>query len=368
MSTEGYELEELEAEARRKEEREEIENRIHQARVEVLAALKDTNMQAAQNTHEGGPTPADVFADYQQWREVTPNTLKNERYRFEKYLRDSVLFKTPIRLLDDAHAFELLDAMQRDGVPHTPRKEAAKTLSQMASYFREKRLRSGGLLFQSLKVKKPRTTEDDFEKYLKLEDFLRLQACEDISQDDRDFIAFGFLIGSRKSTILHMPWSDIDLDAGSVIERYGLDGGAMKSGKPHRKFIPPAALEMLRARRERTGGEGLVFPNRKGKAFGRNYDAHFRANLEKAGVDADLTFHSTRHGSACWLISEGWRLEAVQEYLGHSSIAVTQRYAKMMPAEMKARAAELTLVSNSGSTPPESDDGSGRLGKVALYR
>lgn len=51
---------------------------------------------------------------------------------------------------------------------------------------------------------------------------IRVQECDEINEDDKDAIGLSFTVGSRKSTLLHMPWADVDLKAGFIIERYGL--------------------------------------------------------------------------------------------------------------------------------------------------
>jgi len=201
----------------------------------------------------------------------------------------------------------------------------------------------------------------------------------------------GFTVGSRKSTLLHMPWPDVDLETGFIIERFGLEGGPTKSGKPHRKSIIPPAREILQRRLDPLHGgvkpkDGLIFPNPKtGKAYARGFDFHFKANMRKAGVDRpDLSFHSTRHGCAVALLSgtmvgqeQAWRMEDVQLYLGQSSIKVTQRYAKLLPGVLAQKITGWTSPSGSiedatnptfGGAGNEIRTHDFNLGKVALYR
>lgn len=45
----------------------------------------------------------------------------------------------------------------------------------------------------------------------------------------------------------------------------------------------------------------------------------------KAGLP-DLTFHALRHNFASELVAKGADLRTVQEYLGHSSLLLLQRY------------------------------------------
>lgn len=111
------------------------------------------------------------------------------------------------------------------------------------------------------------------------------------------------------------------------------------------------ALEALRrqtawlAAEGRTNPLGLVFPSlsrgRPGfRAEGRPPKC-WRAWLVAAGLTSGredpppVTWHSLRHTFATLALAgvlpgaegEGWRLERVSAYLGHASIAVTQRYA-----------------------------------------
>ena len=247
--------------------------------------------EASRNQPSGEPTLGDVFDPYQTWRDVTDSVAYNERKRFEKHLRETPLFKTPIRQLDDRYGQKLIKEMERRKLPPTVVEEARKTLRQMGKYLHEEGLRSGSPVFQHLAIKKKRTTEDDFEKFLPVDAYLAIRDCDEVSNDDKDAIGLGFTVGSRKSTLLHMPWADVDLETGFIIERYGLEGGPTKSGHPHQKPIIPPAREILQRRIDRLHGgvkpkDGSIFPNpQTGKAYSRGYDFHFKANLKRAGID-----------------------------------------------------------------------------------
>ena len=58
--------------------------------------------------------------------------------------------------------------------------------------------------------------------------------------------------------------------------------------------------------------------------------AMFYKYLEKAGLaDKGYSLHCLRHTFASELLNAGMRLECVQQLLGHSSIEVTRRYARL---------------------------------------
>jgi len=53
--------------------------------------------------------------------------------------------------------------------------------------------------------------------------------------------------------------------------------------------------------------------------------------VDVAGLDDRLTFHSLRHTTGAWLVSEGVPLKVVQAILGHSTQRVTKKYAHLAP-------------------------------------
>jgi integrase len=54
----------------------------------------------------------------------------------------------------------------------------------------------------------------------------------------------------------------------------------------------------------------------------------FKTALKKAGIK-DFRFHDLRHTSASHLLMRGASMKAVQEHLGHTTIAMTQRYSHL---------------------------------------
>jgi integrase len=44
-----------------------------------------------------------------------------------------------------------------------------------------------------------------------------------------------------------------------------------------------------------------------------------------------ITLHECRHTYASYLMAAGYTLREIMEYLGHSSLAATERYVKLLP-------------------------------------
>ena len=61
-----------------------------------------------------------------------------------------------------------------------------------------------------------------------------------------------------------------------------------------------------------------------------------RLHAEKAGVQPKIGPHTLRHSFATHLVAGGVDLRHVQEMLGHSSIATTQRYTHVDASRLKS--------------------------------
>lgn len=93
-----------------------------------------------------------------------------------------------------------------------------------------------------------------------------------------------------------------------------------------------------------------VFPARHGGQRTEVPDTFERAvadlGLNDGIEDArdKVVFHTLRHTFASWLISEGAAIKAVQELMGHSTIKMTERYAKLAPDKRKEAARLLNML------------------------
>jgi len=115
-----------------------------------------------------------------------------------------------------------------------------------------------------------------------------------------------------------------------------------KSGRARGIPLPPEAVRIA-ARR-------LPWAIKRGLLRKRYVAARKAAGLPHA------RWHDLRHTYASWLVQAGQSLTAVRDLLGHSSVAVTHRYAHLAPSHLVDAVSTLpTLgrrVSTRTSTPP----------------
>ncbi|MEZ6852072.1 tyrosine-type recombinase/integrase [Halodesulfovibrio aestuarii] len=94
----------------------------------------------------------------------------------------------------------------------------------------------------------------------------------------------------------------------------------------------------------------IVFPARHG-SFRDEVPDTFERAVKELGLNDGLSdtrdrvvFHTLRHTFASWLVSEGVPLKTVQELLGHSTIRMTERYAKLAPDKKEEAARLLNML------------------------
>lgn len=154
------------------------------------------------------------------------------------------------------------------------------------------------------------------------------------------------LAGLRRSEVMGLRWSDLDLDARTLTvaqARVPLDSNStyVKAPKTQRsnRILPldDATVRTFRAFRVRAAGERLAF----GAAYDTSHDLvvvdqagrpirpefygdEFTRLTDTAGVPR-IRLHDARHTCASYLHAQGLPIAAISAWLGHSSPAFTYR-------------------------------------------
>ena len=141
--------------------------------------------------------------------------------------------------------------------------------------------------------------------------------------------------GLSRGELLALTWDAVNLKANMLTVK----GETAKSATTRHIPLNQEARDVLEAWKKQGDGTGLVFPARDGGKLD---------NMKKswAGVlaDANITgfrWHDMRHHFASRLVMAGADLYVVKELLGHSTIAMTEKYAHLAPEH---RAAAVALL------------------------
>lgn len=137
------------------------------------------------------------------------------------------------------------------------------------------------------------------------------------------------LTGTRREEALHAEWAHVDLQ-GKI---WTIPDG--KSGKARHVPLNDGALELLQSI-SKVRGCPYVFVNPRTKKRYNSPVKTFKRLLKKAGIKegGGLCIHSLRHQFATLLVTNGVTLYEAQKLLGHSSSAMTQRYAHLSGATL----------------------------------
>ena len=161
------------------------------------------------------------------------------------------------------------------------------------------------------------------ERYLTPQEVQRLNQSIQASENPqlKYIVALLLFTGCRKRELLDAKWEHFDLD------RRQWRIPTSKNGKPRHIPLSDAVLDVLN-QLPRFNRCPYVIPNPNTlKPFNTIYYSWNTARI-KAGL-SDVRMHDLRHSFASFLINSGRSLYEVQNLLGHSQVATTQRYAHL---------------------------------------
>lgn len=225
------------------------------------------------------------------------------------------------------------------------------------------------------KVASEADTEDEI-IYLTVDEQARLTTCEGVSIANRLLCRFAIGTGLRMGELSNLELADLHVEGSDpyLDVRYSnpLRGKKMppKNGKKRRVPLLPYGLaaakdwlDYMPTWLEGPNQFGLVFPTARGfrrpegKICGRG--GTMRPWLLAAGIHRpEVTFHALRHTFASNLVSgvwgRIWTPHEVQPLMGHSSVQVTEIYAKLHN-DAVMRAARETVAAHAAKVTPAPD-------------
>lgn len=177
---------------------------------------------------------------------------------------------------------------------------------------------------------------------------LILKALPDIQRDRFNVLLF---TGMRRGELQALHKQDIDFDRNtiSIVRAFSETGRRFKPTKGSNVRVVPMNEVVSRALRRAVESpdyvdepnmnyayddtpipvSGLVYRAQHGGPMNGNvFLREVQAAARVAGISGRIGLHDLRHTYATWLAKAGVPLQDIQKLLGHTSVAVTERYAK----------------------------------------
>ncbi len=269
-----------------------------------------------------GKDPLSAFADYLKFeKSSSPHTLKNYLSDLEQFFIFLGHKKMgEVNLLDiRSYVSSLFGKIQPSSI--------VRKVSALRSFFHFlvkqnflEKSPAEGLNLPKIPKKLPRFLIQDEAK--------ALMESVDKSQksDPRDTAILELLYGAglRVSELTQLNLNSIDLEEAWVKVK----------GKGNKERIVPLgrkSIESIQKYLKNRGKEaGPLFLNAAGKRLTvRTVQRLVKGRALKIGLMKRTTPHTLRHSFATHLLEEGADLRGIQELLGHSSLATTQRYTQV---------------------------------------
>lgn len=283
------------------------------------------------------PTVAEFWREYVEAWSAThnkPSTVEEKRIIFERHLVPTL---GGLRL-------DEIDTRRLDAYAAAKTKEelAAKTVNNHLAALR--RMLSlaveWGLLGAVPTVRRLRV-HDPTVRFLDFDEANKLIAAMHREPSWQRMMLVAMRTGLRRGELIGLRWTDADLKAGRLVVRQAVCRGTIttpKSGRSREVPLCSSAKQALREHRHLRGP--LVFCEDDGTMLKEHcLRPPLRRACKRAGIE-EIGWHVLRHTFASHLVMRGVPLKVVQEYLGHSTIEITMRYAHLSP-EVRRDAVDL---------------------------
>lgn len=294
------------------------------------------------------PVPVVTFADFAaEWFEVYVRT--NNKYS-EQRSKECAL---RLHLLP-AFGPMALDRVDVQGIEVYKRAKLAAGLSPKSVnnhlVVLAKALRTAvewGRLASAPSAKMLRTERPDTRALSEGETARLLGAAAD--QEGGTMILAALRTGMRLGELCGLSWPDVDFDRRAITVRQARVRGRMTTPKSHRPRVLPLADDLAAALLPRRAADGPVFPRPDGTPMTEKA-SRWLLDLatRRAGLPA-FGWHRLRHTFATSLHDRGATGFQVQQLLGHSSLAVTERYLHTSLTGLRSAVGLLAAAPASGS-------------------
>lgn len=273
------------------------------------------------------------IADYsKQWirtkeaQGVSRSTLKN----YERYIRVHILPQfgsIDLKAIQKSHIESFQISLKKN---HNP-KGVNIIITALKGLFREA-IKEGYLLRSPCEFIKALSSDDIHDVYWtksEIDQFLKANYQNELYE----LFLVALNTGMRKGELAGLCWDRVSFSDNTITVTRTRDKYELKERtKTKLKRVLPmneiTRATLLSLSYKRSSESNLVFLNSSGDAINPHHIyRQFHAAQKKTGMNKFIRFHDIRHTFATQYIINGGSVYDLQKFLGHTTIAMTQRYA-----------------------------------------
>ncbi|MCS4504306.1 site-specific integrase [Arhodomonas aquaeolei] len=307
---------------------------LSQARTELQRIRAQATLQAPvrRNSSSNAVPIADqqpfeeAAQSFLRWSEAHHSDYSHNKSRMEQHVlprfSGKVLGEITSRDVEDFRV-DLLHA----GLARSTIQRIVSVLSNVYEYARQ---RDPNLRNPTRGLRKLRAEPTDIQVFDEAELEKLLDPKNNPSIRERAMVGLAAFGGLRASEVLGLQWEHVDLEKGQIqIRQTVLDGEVRpttKSGKtrsvPISKSLEPLLMELHGA----AGASQWLFPGRTPDKPMHQVQHVFHRMKERARLSDAPSFHALRHTFATRALEHQVTVHVLKEWLGHSSIQMTEQY------------------------------------------
>lgn len=270
-------------------------------------------------------------------RSLSPNTLEAYGRDVAHLLDWLTMSNTDAAVAERSIIEDFLFALHETGI--TARSQA-RALSAIRSFFHFVRMEGYRDDDPTELIEGP-TIDNNLPDVLSLEEVNALIAAVDMEkaegQRNRAILETLYGSGLRVSELVELRMSRLYLNDEYMI----VEGKGSKQRLVPLSPVSISEIETYLQERERgkiqPGEEDILFLNRRGHRLTRVMVFYIiRDAAARAGIKKTVSPHTLRHSFATHLLEGGANLRAIQEMLGHESIATTEKYVHIDRSRVRA--------------------------------
>jgi integrase len=274
----------------------------------------------------------DMAAQYLEWAKSSKKSWRDDKQRYESHL--ATLAAYPLSAISPFMVERLKRDLIKKGLSPATVKHCLVLIRQIFNRAIAWGFYSGSNPVKQVKLPAINNRRIAFLTYDQANQLLvELAQC---SPQVYDEALLSLHTGLRFGEIAALRWKDVDCTH-DVIHITN-----PKSGESRQAFMTDEIKAVFLNRKADPGD--LVFPDRNGKKQKAASQLFVRA-VSRLGLNAGIedrkhriVFHTLRHTFASWLAIQGTPLYTIKELLGHKTLAMTERYAHLIPDQKQSAA------------------------------